>query len=119
MNEHEEREYAAALGRVLERSAAALDGETAALLAARRRRALEAARQADGQRWVQWGGLAAVAASALLVLGLWWGQTASHPTVPGATPLVEDLELLSTREDLEFFEDLDFYLWLENEQQAG
>ncbi|HHH35897.1 MAG TPA: hypothetical protein ENK48_03595 [Gammaproteobacteria bacterium] len=118
MNEHEEREFAASLGRLLDR-AAALDEETAALLAARRRRALEAARRSDGRPWVQWGGLAAVAASALLVMGLWWGQSVPPSAMPAATPLVEDLELLSTREDLEFFEDLDFYLWLEDEQQAG
>ena len=33
---------------------------------------------------------------------------------------MEDLELLSTREDLELFEDLDFYLWLTaDDQQTG
>jgi len=68
------------------------------------------------RRWVEWGGLAAVAASALLVVALWWQRDVPSPLPFPEAPLVEDLELLSAKEEIEFFEELDFYLWLVEEQ---
>ncbi len=109
--------FVAAARAALERRAEALDAETVARLADLRREAL-AQRRAPRRRWVEVAGVAAVAASALLVVSLWFSAGNVQP--PGLAPLMEDLELLSTREDLELFEDLDFYLWLTaDDQQTG
>ncbi|HFQ91858.1 MAG TPA: DUF3619 family protein [Chromatiales bacterium] len=92
----------------------ALDGETAARLRAARRRAL--GELAPRRRaWMAAGGLAAATASLLLVVMLWSGG--ERPV--GSPDIFEDLELLSSTEDMEFIEDLDFYLWLDDEQQTG
>ena len=34
-------------------------------------------------------------------------------------PPLEDIALLSDKEELEFYEELDFYLWLNNEQMQN
>ena len=116
--------------RALDQRLEALDGETRRRLARIRRQVLERAERegaleqkgkkagsptvpaSSQRRWAEWGGLAAVAASALLVVALGWQENVP----PLEPPLVEDLELLSTKEEIDFFEELDFYLWLVEEQ---
>ncbi len=117
-NDSEER-FVAALKATLDHRLESLDGETTERLEQARRRAMGAGAAQRPPRWVQAAGVAAVAASALLVVSLWFvGEGGGHDA-PELLPLMEDLELLGTREDIEFFEDLDFYLWLEDEQQTG
>lgn len=59
-------------------------------------------------------GLATAATVATLAVTLW-----SVPPAPTETLPLDDLALLSDTEALEFYEELDFYLWLEHEQPAG
>jgi len=112
-----EEHFVAAMKAALDHRLESLDGETTECLKQVRRQVLERG-AAQRPRWVQAAGLAAVAASALLVVSLWFVGEGGRDA-PELLPLMEDLELLSTREDIEFFEDLDFYLWLDHEQQTG
>jgi hypothetical protein len=107
---------------VIEALRAALDGEARAEasapgLAAARRKAL-AGRTRRGHSWA-WGfGGLATAAAGVLGLVLWLGG----PHGPGPTasvPPMEDMELLASGEDVDFYADLDFYLWLAEDGGAG
>jgi len=106
---------------VIDALRAALDAEARAnaatpSLAAARRKALAARRGHGSARPWAWGfgGLATVAAG-VLGLVLWLGG----PHGPAPVPPTEDLELLASGEGVEFYADLDFYLWLEEDGGAG
>lgn len=102
-----------------------LDAGTTARLRAARRRAVETASAKGGGR--PWGGLLqgtrgrwagglagglALAGVALVAVLLW------HPGTHGLAPATApgDLELLSSSNSLEFYQDLDFYQWLQETQ---
>lgn len=109
---------------VVEALRAALNAEArnagaAPELAAARRKALARGRARSAARPWAWGfgGLATVAAG-VLGLVLWLGGP--HGAVaPGLVPPTEDLELLASGEGVEFYADLDFYLWLAEDGGAG
>jgi len=65
-------------------------------------------------RWATAGGLV-TAMALVLTLSLWTSK--EHFNVP--TGQVEDLELLTTKEQLELYKDLDFYRWLETPDHTG
>jgi hypothetical protein len=95
--------------RALDEGATHLDAATRARLAQARGRA-QARRPARWHWWLPAGG--AVLAS-LLVAAVWLGQPAP---VPGnGLDSVTDFELLTANDDLELFEQMDFYQWLEEE----
>ena len=97
----------------LDRAAAELDELTVAKLRGARKHALAQARRpltAFG-----WLSLSAIAATFVAVaVAAWWWPTSSPPTL-----LAEDVEWSLTRDDPEFFTDLEFYDWIRNEQDAG
>ncbi len=68
----------------------------------------------------QWWGVPAPAlafATLVLVSGLLFFTQDRPPAPPGT---IEDLELLASNPHLEFYEDLDFYAWLaEEDSRAG
>lgn len=110
-------------GKVIDVLRAALDAEARAhegtpALAAARRKALAARRTRAAHPWV-WGigGLATTAAG-VLGLVLWLGGP-HGPGVTAPVPPTEDLELLASGEGVEFYADLDFYLWLAEDGDAG
>jgi hypothetical protein len=93
----------------LDRSCAALDGATQSRLNAMRHAAL-----AQGQRkrrsWaplLPFGGLVTACMLVLAVLL----QSPLSGTLPEAAP-VEDIDLLTASEDLDFYEEYEFYQWL-------
>ncbi len=65
-------------------------------------------------RWATAGGLA-TAMVLVLSLFLWTSNNTTY--VP--TGQVEDLEILTTQEQLELYKDLDFYRWLETTDHTG
>ena len=102
---------------VLDRSAGALDTRTRARLQAARRAALAQAQTPRGlsPRWfVPVGAMATLAAVA--ALGLWWIPTAAPPSM-GAS--VEEAELLFATDNLELYQNLDFYRWLAAKERSG
>jgi hypothetical protein len=53
-----------------------------------------------------------IALASLMAVVVWWGGPGqSHAPSPGPA----DFELLTTKDSLELYRDLDFYLWLERE----
>ncbi len=67
----------------------------------------------------RWAWLPAGAAASLLVVLLWPGEQPT-PEAPVAEPIADeaaphDLEILLAGKDLDFYAELEFYLWLEEE----
>ena len=116
------------LVRALEQRVEELDDTTLSRLQRARQRALAAGEEQHRTRWwrpggdhsswpggaVRWAG--AVAGIALLALGLAvWQQIRDQGLpLPG-----DDLEVLASSEDLMLYRQLDFYLWLERQQEMG
>ncbi len=93
-----------------------IDPKDSARLAAARRKAILEGRPAGSVHWMLPAGAAAAVAAGLII-----GLPDSDPDYPElvATDAVEDMDLLLADESLEMIEDLDFYLWLDVEPDAG
>lgn len=100
-----ERRLVAAAKELLDEQLTRLDQPIVDRLSRARREAAQARRKPARLLWV--GGLAA-ACVGLLAVSLWIWQ----PAVPQPVPDPEDLEILASAEDLDLYEDLDFYSWL-------
>lgn len=108
---------------LLDHSTQALDGETLARLNRARQAALAARRRRPAPLW---GGFAVAGASAMaLALAIGLQRPPPDPPVssgiappPVASTTDEADDDLLAAEDLEFFEDLDFYQWLDREGLA-
>ena len=113
MPDQDDQAFVSAAKSVLDRSAQELDGETIARLHRTRRHALEARPQRAP--WVVWAGGLAAACVALVVGALWWAEPSQTVPVAG----LEDIELITSADNLELYEDLDFYRWLADAGSAG
>ncbi|MFQ5992236.1 MAG: DUF3619 family protein [Nitrospiraceae bacterium] len=103
-NEKEERFINAAKA-ALDRSTEDLDDGVLRRLRGARHRALET--PASTAAWAWASGLAA-ASVAVLAVTLWLTQ----PSATDPLPDLNDVEVLATAENLEFYDDLEFYSWL-------
>ena len=66
--------------------------------------------------WVQWAPATGVAAAAVVALVMWTGfpQTGDLE----APAVASDLEILLTEDSLEMLEDLEFYSWIDLDEEA-
>jgi hypothetical protein len=101
---------AAAAKRLLDESVRDLDQKT--ILSVQRAR-LNALDPASSQRpWLRWAGGMAMASVMALALTLWiWPSFEGNHS---HLPLLEDLELMQSSENIELSEDFEFYDWLAN-----
>ncbi|MDX1605025.1 MAG: hypothetical protein R3202_02465 [Candidatus Competibacterales bacterium] len=106
MSEHREPDWLRPLRRELDASAERLDAATRSRLTRARHAALSE-RGRPRRHWLA-GGAAGVAAAAALAAVLWL-QPAPEPD------LIDDLEIVAGRADLEFYRELEFYAWLDGE----
>lgn len=90
---------------VLDRQVQDLDPRMAARLQAARRQALEAGPQPG---WMPWLATSGFATAIVLITVLWWKQPQPQPPLPA----MEEFELLASAEGLEFYDDLELYVWL-------
>lgn len=67
--------------------------------------------------WLSSVSTATAFASVALIISSLWLQT-DIKTQSLATPL-DDIELLSSTDELEFYENLDFYIWVEDEANSS
>ena len=67
--------------------------------------------------WVQWVPAAGVAAAAVFAVVLWTGNQPADELTPPAT--ASDFEILLTEESFEMLEDLEFYSWIELDEEAS
>ena len=115
MNHEREQNWLAQARTLLDASAESLDAATLSRLNRARQQALAQRRAAP--RWAFPAGMVS-ACMLLLALFVWNGRGA-----PGAeSPLAHnagagDLELVSSEDSLEFYQDLEFYAWLEAQDQ--
>jgi len=97
----------------LDRRAEELDAETLSALRLARHKALEVSPRRH--RIWQPVGLAAVAAGIAIAVSLHLMQ----PTLTLTEPTLEDMALINAGDDLDLYENLDFYQWLALEQHNG
>ena len=106
------------LSDILDQSVEEMDASTKARLRDARREAVAASEEKSYAAWLMpVGSLAAAATVAVLTVSLW--MTPPDEGVNAQLSPLEDFALLSDSESLEFYQDLDFYLWLDDEQKAG
>ncbi|MBT1075676.1 DUF3619 family protein [Geobacter grbiciae] len=102
----------------LDARADALDDRTAARLRAIRLQAVESAEGKRGWfrflRWIAVGGLA-TAAVAVLAVSLWMTGPRRENTVATA----DDIEIVAAQEQMQFYEDIEFYRWLAAQENGG
>ncbi len=103
----------------LERSARDLDGATLSRLNQARQSALRSTTRARPARWALPATLATACALALAI-GLW------PRLLPDAVPVpttqassAEDFPMLAGGDELELYEELDFYAWLDAQPASG
>jgi len=100
----------------LDQSADTLDDATLRDLRNARRKAVNASDKRPA--WLlPMGGLAAAATVAAFSVSLW--MSTPQPGMDAQLSPLEDLALLGDAESLEFYEDLDFYLWLDDENKSS
>ncbi|MES9970617.1 MAG: hypothetical protein ABW092_11335 [Candidatus Thiodiazotropha sp.] len=122
-----DKEFLNRIKQDLDNSAEELDELTLARLGAARRRAVEAGSGSTGFHLadilVLGRGTRAVLVMAglLLVASLLILRSTQPPPQDQlqALSLIEDMELLGAAEELEFYQDMDFYLWVTDEQDSG
>ena len=69
--------------------------------------------------YVRWVPAAAVATATFLAVLLWTGEERPTEFPETLATVLEDLELFSDEEELEFYEDLEFYAWLDESGDLG
>lgn len=110
-----EQKFVERARRSLDARAEALEPHLAERLRTIRRDALVAGRSSAHRGWVP--ALAAASLAALFVGVMWFGTPAPQPggalLQAGLDSSAVDFELLTRGEELELYEQLDFYYWLE------
>lgn len=105
---------------LLEDSVEHLDARTRSRLTQARSAALDELKQSHATRarwfWAPAGGIAAVAAAAILI-SVWSGGTRTSPEA-GGLPL-EDFDIVAEGEPLEMLQDVEFYAWLPDRTAAA
>lgn len=112
-----EQRFVDAARRSLDARGERLSPAIAAQLREARAMALAGGRRGTQQHWWQ---AAAIAAAVVLVVALvWFEQPVQSPSLSLAQAPLDnggDLELLLSKDDPEFYRDLEFYYWLAQEQ---
>ncbi len=103
---------------VLDRQAEELDGATLSRLRQARAQALQSMQQKRSRFGLNLGwtaGVATTAAMSVTLMLLWPGENNySQDFVAG----LADAELLADEESIEFYEELDFYIWLDQQNST-
>lgn len=119
MNTPEHPAWIARIREQLDASAHNLDAAALARLNAARQAALA---QHTGRRWqIRWmpaAGMLSTACALLLALGLWHTHRVVR-TEPTLHATGDDLGIVAGAENLDMYEDLDFYAWLDAQDTNG
>ena len=119
MNERKDmvadKAFAEKAKQLFDESVAGLDGQTRSRLNRGRQAALEEL-ETGRPAWVQWAPAAGVAAAAIFAVVLWTGNQPVDQLTPEAS--VADFEILLTEDSFEMLEDLEFYSWIDLNEDA-
>ena len=125
MNELDKNSWAARVSTLLDESAEGLDVATLSRLNRARQAALAQARPRAMQRWFLPAGMAS-ACMLLLAVFAWhsYGPTGAPslsevPFTASASSSAGDIDLVSSDDSLELYQDLEFYAWLDAEDQGS
>ena len=110
-----DRAFADQARKLFDESVEALDGQTRSRLNRGRQAALEELTSGT-PGWVQWAPAAGVAAAAVVAVVLWTGNPPVDELTPGAS--VADFEILLAEDSFEMLEDLEFYSWIDLDEDA-
>ncbi|MCX5912459.1 MAG: DUF3619 family protein [Deltaproteobacteria bacterium] len=119
MNEQErEKQFVEKIRGFLDESAESLNPDMRLRLQEARFRALRAAEKRRAwffsfPRWITVGGFA-TATVAILAFFFWFNA----PSLEAPTKQVEDFEILTSKEQIDFYKDLDFFLWLDTKENG-
>jgi hypothetical protein len=119
MNERKDMDadkaFAEKAKQLFDESVAGLDGQTRSRLNRGRQAALDTLKTGRPV-WVQWVPAAGVAAAAVVAVVLW----TANPPVDDLTPeaSVADFEILLTEDSFEMLEELEFYSWIDLDEDA-
>ena len=109
-----EKAFAEKAKKLFDESVEGLDAETRSRLNRGRHAALE--QLATGKPvWVQWAPAAGVAAAAVFAVVLWTGNQPVDDITPAAS--ASDFEILLTEDSFEMLEDLEFYSWIDLDEE--
>ncbi len=125
MTDQRDRKMLARVKEMLDQQVEELDTDTCERLRMARNLAVMKAASAPGFRWQSipfrashWKPVAAYALASLVVVTVagwfWFSQPAELQEIT----VLADLELLAAEEEPEFYEQLDFYLWLDDETEG-
>jgi len=125
MNELDKDSWAGRARTLLDESAEGLDAATLSRLNRARQIALAQARPRAAQRWFLPAGLAS-ACVLLLAVAVWHWQVPSGaarlpelPFAASASAAGSDIDLVSGDDNLELYQDLEFYAWLDAQDQGS
>ena len=100
---------------LFDESVEGLDGETRSRLNRGRQAALNEL-TAGRPVWVQWAPAAGAAAAAVVAIVLWTGNPPVDELTPEAS--ATDFEILLAEDSFEMLEDLEFYSWIDLDEDA-
>jgi len=109
-----EREFAARAGDRLRDSADRLDAATRSRLNRARQSALAEIDRPSGR--LRWAPAGMMTAAAVLLAVLWWRPAPDTAIVPLMTDDMADFELLLDDGELEMYDELEFFVWLPEDE---
>ena len=119
MNERKDmvadKAFAEKAKQLFDESVADLDGQTRSRLNRGRQAALDALKTGRPV-WVQWAPAAGVAAAVVVAAVLWTGNSPVDELTPEAS--AADFEILLTEDSFEMLEELEFYSWIDLDEDA-
>ncbi len=118
MNTEDDKQLQQTINQTLDESVQSIDGETLSRIRQIRARVVESSEnrnQPASQNWFGvFSGAVATACVLLIVVSV---VTQSPDTI--SQDATTDLDLISSSDSLDLYEDLEFYLWLEDYEQMG
>ncbi len=114
MNKHDKDKLAVNIKQTLDDSVDSLDAQTLSRIRQVRSRAIEQTED----RSLNWFGLMSGALATACVMVFAIMILLNSPDTSQMTP-IDDLDLISSSDNLELYEDLEFYEWLEDEALFG
>ena len=110
-----DRAFAEKAKQLFDESVEGLDGQTRSRLNRGRQAALNELKTGRPV-WVQWAPAAGVAAATVFAVVLWTGNQPPDELTPGAS--AADFEILLTEDSFEMLEDLEFYSWIDLDEET-
>jgi len=111
----DEEKFVSGIKEQLDQQAEVLDRATLSHLHQAR---VAAQAEGAGRQWRHWQPVAAFASIAVLAIAIWVAIPVNNNGDQTMAAL-DDMELLTAADELEFYEEIEFYQWLEAQDEQG